>query len=199
MTAPFTMTLRRAELDVLCAFASDDEARINLHGVGFERRDGRAVAFATDGHRLFVASTPAEGPDLERFIVPLGMMDDARRLLKDRAELFVTKPAESGIRLDVDDWTTAVDPGTAKPPPVWDLLQDLKWDGKPSPALCFNPRLLADLLAFSMHSGWWVTIPPTQQDGIRFDSDSFRSGERWYTALVMPVRMDRPEHAPEPR
>lgn len=131
-----SFSLTKPELNALLAFACDDETRSHLHCLRFEPEQGRVLA--TDGHSLLCCVAQDSACKKKAFSVPLGVLQDARVLLRRKRQLLRVhlQPRLRLVQLRVFEDESSAEPlGTLPskldraaekfPPPVQIVLESL--------------------------------------------------------------------------
>lgn len=183
---PNTLTpLTASEIGALLAFASDDDARVNLYGIGWSVIDGIERIFATDGHRLLLRSVETDAGDVSPFLIPVPLA---------RAFQGYAAATKGGVTVKHDGTMLHAElgPGTfsfkpeATPPPVQGIIAETAgWGDVAMSCLAFNPALFSDLeILGNIGRCWLASIPPEPLGPIRLDL----GGTPLWTALVMPMR-----------
>lgn len=136
------VTLPGHALKALAAIASDDPARVNLHGIALYT-DGTLAA--TDGHRV-VLRVVSGAPDDDRGRPLVLKRDDAIALARAAARCDVTLAARDGaIVATIDGRETVCEPADAFFPPMHQVAGPQQADPAGAVGLC--AWLLADTVS----------------------------------------------------
>ena len=186
---PHQFNLTPTEISTLLAFASDDDARVNLYGIAFEADGMSERVYATNGHRALVRIQHAS-ETVDRFIVSTAIM---RSMATMGGVTVERNEKHADIRCQE---LHARLPLAYQPPPIAGILEPTESWAKSTPWIGLNVALLDDLVSLAgLGRGWALTMPPSRADPIRLDLDDV--GAYWI-AIVMPMRMlEIPELLPE--
>jgi hypothetical protein len=203
----------------LLAFASKDETRPNLCGIGLDATRGHA--FGTDGHTLAVATNCGKH-DHKAFVVPRAVMEQAVKIAK-RGRILISWPtlatklrlvstdgmptpwsdddededAPRAVNVTCGGTTFRANITNATPPPVEQVVPDRKDEsGTSAGRIGANMDYLARLVLVQKAAGVGGMVMQGgkgELDPIRFDVSNCRTGDlgdqTQWVAVIMPMRL----------